>query len=185
MNPLTERQVEELKQLLLEERRQLQDHFEREDADGAAAASETASTGELSAYDNHPGDLGTETFERERDMAIDERLDGQLEETEAALDRIATGRYGICEICGEPIPFERLEALPAARRCVAHASDTLSEARPPEEDVMTAPPSGAGSGRRANAGRFDDADAWKTLEDYGNASDTVRTDRGANDPALD
>ena len=31
------------------------------------------------------------------------------------------GTYGVCEVCGRPIPGERLEARPAARRCVRHA----------------------------------------------------------------
>jgi DnaK suppressor protein len=37
-----------------------------------------------------------------------------------ALDKIEEGKYGVCEIGGEPIEEERLEADPAARTCVAH-----------------------------------------------------------------
>jgi DnaK suppressor protein len=79
------------------------------------------------------------------------------------------------------IPFERLQAVPFTVRCVEHAeagaadSDTAGN-RPVEEQVMTRPPAGAGAKRQANAGRFDDADAWQTLEDYGNASKTVKPD---------
>lgn len=36
-----------------------------------------------------------------------------------ALRRMDLGTYGCCEACGAPLPFERLEAVPAARRCVA------------------------------------------------------------------
>ncbi len=43
----------------------------------------------------------------------------QLEETEAALARLDTGLYGICDGCRLPIPPARLEALPAARLCVS------------------------------------------------------------------
>ncbi|NBD23158.1 TraR/DksA C4-type zinc finger protein [Paenibacillus glycinis] len=176
MTSLNGAQLRELDGLLREEKQELEAHFEREDAAGGFRQSETAATGELSAYDNHPGDLGTETFERERDMAIDERLRQRLEEVEAARERLANGTYGRCETCGEPIPFERLRAMPAAARCAKHASDTLSEERPVEEQVMTPPPAGAGAGRQSHAGRFDEADAWKSLEEYGNASGTVRTD---------
>ncbi|MBM7563113.1 TraR/DksA C4-type zinc finger protein [Paenibacillus sacheonensis] len=175
MTPLTQHQSDELTGLLRKEHRELMNHFENERSEGSGAVSETVSTGELSAYDNHPGDLGTETFERERDMAIDEHLNEQLEEVEAALGRLSDGSYGICETCGEPIPFERLKAVPTASRCIEHASDTLSDERPVEEQVMTRPPSGAGAGRQANAGRFDEADAWESLEEYGNASGTVNT----------
>ena len=36
----------------------------------------------------------------------------------AALDRIRQGTYGCCAVCGEPIPFERLECVPDTTRCV-------------------------------------------------------------------
>ena len=36
-----------------------------------------------------------------------------------ALDRLDDGTYGRCEACGVPLPFERLEAIPWARLCVA------------------------------------------------------------------
>jgi len=42
----------------------------------------------------------------------------QLEETEAALLRVDTGDYGLCGACQQPVPTERLDALPAARYCV-------------------------------------------------------------------
>jgi DnaK suppressor protein len=41
-----------------------------------------------------------------------------LRETEAALDRLETDRYGSCEACRTTIPWERLEALPHGRFCV-------------------------------------------------------------------
>jgi len=36
----------------------------------------------------------------------------------AALDRIKQGTYGCCAVCGEPIPFERLECVPDTTRCM-------------------------------------------------------------------
>jgi YteA family regulatory protein len=177
MTPLTQQQIHRLTERLLDEKRELNSHFESEGLGGRLAESETAAVGELSAYDNHPGDLGTETFERERDLAIDEQLSAKLQEVEDALTRLRDGRYGLCETCGAPIPYARLEALPTAAHCIAHAPDTISDDRPVEEQVMTPPPSGAGAGRRSNAGRFDEADAWEALEQYGNASGTVDPDK--------
>jgi DnaK suppressor protein len=40
-----------------------------------------------------------------------------LSEIDAALQRLVDGSYGICERCAEPIPWERLEALPMTRLC--------------------------------------------------------------------
>lgn len=50
------------------------------------------------------------------DLELLERHKRDLLEVEAALERMRQGRYGICEESGEPIMFERLLALPTARR---------------------------------------------------------------------
>lgn len=42
-------------------------------------------------------------------------------EIKNAIQLIDTGLYGLCSECGEEIPFERLEANPAATTCVEHA----------------------------------------------------------------
>lgn len=42
----------------------------------------------------------------------------QLDEVEAALQRLESGKYGKCIQCGQPIHPERLEALPAAAFCI-------------------------------------------------------------------
>jgi DnaK suppressor protein len=73
------------------------------------------SRGELAAYDQHPADQGSETFEREKDLSILERLEDELAEIEAALQRVDEGTYGIDEVTGEPIDPERLDAVPTAR----------------------------------------------------------------------
>lgn len=41
-----------------------------------------------------------------------------VREAEEALERLVAGTYGTCEACHAPIPFERLEAIPQAKRCV-------------------------------------------------------------------
>ena len=41
-----------------------------------------------------------------------------LAEVHAALERLKQGTYGMCIVCGQPIPEKRLEALPWAARCV-------------------------------------------------------------------
>ena len=76
---------------------------------------DTGQVGELSSYDQHPADEGSETFEREKDLAILESLETELAEVEAALRRLDDGTYGIDEVTGEPIDPERLAARPEAR----------------------------------------------------------------------
>lgn len=42
----------------------------------------------------------------------------QLRKVEAALERIATGEFGICAVCGATIGLKRLRALPWANKCI-------------------------------------------------------------------
>jgi DnaK suppressor protein len=44
-----------------------------------------------------------------------------IEDIDEAIARMGAGTYGLCESCHRPIPLERLEAIPRARRCVACA----------------------------------------------------------------
>ena len=47
------------------------------------------------------------------------RAELRLQQTEAALERVAEGEYGDCPDCGEPIGFRRLKAMPETIFCVA------------------------------------------------------------------
>ncbi len=82
---------------------------------GVGTGTENQEVSELADYDQHPADMGSETFEREKDLSILESLEFELAEIEAALERVEKGTYGIDEVTGEPIDPERLRAMPAAR----------------------------------------------------------------------
>ena len=90
----------------------------RDAADRLSAAANEAETGELSTADQHPAEQATETLEREIDAGVLQRVEAELAEVGAALERLESGTYGTCEICGNPIADGRLEAVPAARYCV-------------------------------------------------------------------
>lgn len=54
------------------------------------------------------------------------------------MQKIEAGTYGICEVSGEEIPFERLEAMPTATTCIQHATNKLNmNTRPVEEEVLS------------------------------------------------
>jgi DnaK suppressor protein len=74
---------------------------------------------ELSHLDQHPADEGTELFEEERDEGVADRLQEELAAIERAERRLENGTYGISVESGEPIPDERLEAVPWAERTAA------------------------------------------------------------------
>ena len=96
---------------------------------------------ELSSYDNHPGDLGTEMWKREQQVGYDQDLLRDLalvDEAEAALKQ---GRYGLCNRCGRTIPPARLAARPEALACVdcqktLEAEAAQLPARPPQEQPL-------------------------------------------------
>jgi DnaK suppressor protein len=73
---------------------------------------------ELSNVDQHPGDLGSETFEHEKNQSLLEQVSDELLQIDAAFERVERGTYGTCQACGRPIGAERLDAMPATRFCV-------------------------------------------------------------------
>ncbi|MFI2105292.1 TraR/DksA family transcriptional regulator [Isoptericola sp. NPDC019693] len=73
------------------------------------------------ADDEHDPEGATLAWERQQASALAAGAETERRELLAALDRVAAGTYGVCEVCGRPIPAARLEARPAATRCVEHA----------------------------------------------------------------
>src|SRR4051794_14920572 len=113
---------EHARQLIVTEKERLESLVrERETENGVGAESEGDSISELSSIDQHPGDIGTETFEREKDFSLLEQLEAEIGDLDAALRKIDEGTYGVCEICGKEIEPERLEAVPGTRTCIEHA----------------------------------------------------------------
>ncbi|MGI5879801.1 MAG: TraR/DksA C4-type zinc finger protein [Syntrophomonadaceae bacterium] len=74
-------------------------------------------TGDLSTYDQHPADSGSELYEREKDLAVMELYELELEKVHDALNRYDEGNYGTCEICGGQIEPQRLNRLINTTRC--------------------------------------------------------------------
>jgi RNA polymerase-binding transcription factor DksA len=102
---------------LEEERARLQRTLDGLKIDPATTA-DAAGVGEISSYDQHPADIGTEVFEHEKNQSLLEQIEYELAEIGQAFERLDAGRYGVCQACGKRIPAERLEAMPATRFCV-------------------------------------------------------------------
>lgn len=127
---------------------------------------------EVSVYDNHPSDIGSETFEREKDYGRQRDLRYFLGEVERALTKLDEGNYGVCERCGGQIGPERLEVVPEARFCSSctPAPDGRDLGRPVEEGILS-PPFGRSftdSSREGKIG-YDGEDAWQEVARYGTA----------------
>ncbi len=81
-----------------------------------------ASSDSANLDDEHDPEGATVGFERAQVSALLARARAQLEAIDAASLRLQRGAYGICEICGAPIPDTRLAVQPAATRCVTCAT---------------------------------------------------------------
>ncbi|HET8595962.1 MAG TPA: TraR/DksA C4-type zinc finger protein [Intrasporangium sp.] len=105
----------------------------RPDIDEVLAEREDRLQAELAELTKPAGEVGTISFGKRvgegTSMAVDrltavsaqEHLLAMLADVRRARQRLAEGGYGKCEVCGKPIPEERLEVRPWALRCVEHS----------------------------------------------------------------
>jgi RNA polymerase-binding transcription factor DksA len=114
---------------LTDERARLEGVRDIFDDENLTEETEQESISELASYDQHQADMGTETFEREKDLSILEQIEAELADVEYALRRLDEGKYGTCEACGKPIDKDRLEAMPATRLCRDDQQKAEREAR--------------------------------------------------------
>ena len=175
---MNNRDLKQFRQLLLDKKKS-EERIIDEMWDNGLGDSLTDSIHEFSAYDNHPADIGPETFERSKDMALRENFKRVLEDIEVALARIEQGTYGSCAECGREIERARLQVLPQATLC-SHCSAAVVNIvahRPVEEevhDVFT----GIFEDQPDSAA-YDGEDAWQDVDKYGtsNAVGDVPGDR--------
>ncbi|MDI3299213.1 MAG: TraR/DksA C4-type zinc finger protein [Bacillota bacterium] len=174
--------AEELRRRIEREMESLRRRLEHVEA--GLGRSQSDSLGELSIRDNHPADIGDETFQRSQDVAYRNRWERRLEDLEAALRRMEEGTYGYCQRCGRPIEIGRLEAAPEARLCAHCQRGVEAGARPgrlhgrlrPVEEERLEPPFGESPVRAGGADRLYDAEeAWHDVARYG-TSDTPQDD---------
>ncbi|WP_019243996.1 MULTISPECIES: TraR/DksA C4-type zinc finger protein [Bacillus] len=162
---ISHKQLEALKQELLHLKSDMNHTFDVT-YDNGNVRSLKNSVDELSSYDNHPADLGTELFDREKDYALEAHTMYELEKINQALQAIEDGSYGKCLVCHEDIPLERLQAIPYSLYCISHTPDQdIKEDRPVEEDIML-PPS------RDSYDRKDGYDSFQEVARFGTSETT-------------
>ncbi len=71
----------------------------------------------------------TEAAELETRLELEKRIRDQLAAVEHALAKFEQGTYGLCDNCGQPIPPERLEALPQASLCLECKASQAKDAK--------------------------------------------------------
>jgi len=164
---LNNKQLSKLKKLLLEEKHSLLKNQEM-DEEYLERGSLRDSVDELSTVDNHPADLATELYEREKDMSLKVHDEDELAKINAALERMENGTYGVCEVCKEAIPYDRLVAIPYTTFCIEHAeAKDVPRDRPVEEDLLKASVDQSFAGRDKKDGITDYEDTFQMVAQYG------------------
>lgn len=170
---LSKSQIDRFKRILLNEKKELEGQLKQDEHFGMEDGFPHESTSELSSYDNHPADEGTELFERQKDFALNEHASKYMQSIDKALDAIDKDIYGKCQICGKDISYERLEALPTTTYCKEHSPDQVTSTdRPIEEDVLMPPWGKFNFDDSADESLvFDAEDSWQEVASWG-TSDT-------------
>ena len=118
---MIEEEKTKFKQMLLEERATIEKELAEagRPMDGAKNEWEAVplSPDDSVADPNEQADREEDFNERE---GITSTLGARHADIVSALERIESGVYGLCEVCGKPIENARLEANPAAKTCMEH-----------------------------------------------------------------
>lgn len=165
---LTSQQLSNFQTQLNNEKKELLERFDQNDHFGLQRGHYHEAMGELSSYDNHPADEGTDLYEREKDIALNEHEELHLKNIDKALQAIEQGTYGKCEVCGTEIPLERLEVLPTTTYCVKHTPDEdISYKRPLEEGVLLPPFGKFDLDEEDESVVYDAEDSWQEVAEWG------------------
>lgn len=133
------------------------------------------SSGELSSYDNHPAELGTEVYNVGMNLNLKVNELYQIREIDQAIEKLENDKYGLCEYCGNFIGKERLEVRPQARLCIdcEKSRETnvkeLQNERPAEEDVLMTPEYNKYPDENDDI-QYEGMDQWNDLLKYGSSS---------------
>jgi RNA polymerase-binding protein DksA len=116
---LSAQEVREFGERLRSERTELSEQLTTIE-DQSFAATQSDLSGDVG-VDDESADAGTATFEREKELSIEQNVRDLIAKIERALKRIEAGTFGVCEVCGKPIEKARLKALPYADLCIKDA----------------------------------------------------------------
>lgn len=113
---LTSKKLEKYEEILILEKGQAQKIITGIDEIQKRGSKDRA--GDLSSYSVHQADMGTDTDEAEKRVYLLNKELEKLKKINLALKRIYDKSYGVCQICGDLIPENRLKIVPYARYCI-------------------------------------------------------------------
>ena len=123
MNKIPQAELEELREALEIDK----ENLEEELAAHGRVQSETGDwQGSSEGYEGEesdPNDVADQIEELATNVPLVEELEDRHRDVSDALEKMDEGVYGICEVCNEPIPLDRLKANPSARTDIEHAEE--------------------------------------------------------------
>jgi RNA polymerase-binding transcription factor DksA len=116
---LTKKEIDTLRAQMLEEQVELRSQLATIEEE-AFSASQSELSGDVG-VDDESADAGSSTFEREKDLSIENNVRDLLDKIDRALGRMEAGTYGTCVECGKQIEKARIKALPYTDLCLKDA----------------------------------------------------------------
>lgn len=114
--PLKAKDIEEFRELLVKEKKRLEESVTM--ADQAMAAETRSGIADASGGDSHLLDVANDVMEHEMQTTLRMAIRDRLDRVTRCLDRIEAGQYGQCAICAKDIEANRLKAIPYAELCM-------------------------------------------------------------------
>ena len=106
-----------LQKALLKKRARLMGNVEKLEEESFMNSQKDFS-GDISGYKTHIADIGSDASGMELMLGLASNQQKLLQQVNDALARMEDGTYGLCQMCGKPIPQARLEAIPEAELCL-------------------------------------------------------------------
>ena len=117
MEKMDKKSVKFFRELLLKKKAELLkgiDHVAKD----ALNTSQREATGDLSGYSLHMADMATDNYDREFSLGLATNEQKILNRISEALEKLESGAFGLCEVCGKKISKVRLKVVPYAELCV-------------------------------------------------------------------
>ncbi len=135
---------------------------------------------ELSHYDNHSADEGSELYQIEKEIALEKNQENMLDRINKELNRLENGKYGICAHCGSEISRKRLDTIPYTDLCSNCSKEeskiikNFNMNKSSEERIIGIPFNFENSD---NINGFDEEDTLEKLEAFNSIKDSEEMDQ--------
>ena len=117
-NKYTKTKLEKFKKAISEKMGAVSDDIESIKEGIGNASNKQGGVTPDSIFSVHMADAGTDSHEQEKNFMLMNRESDYFKNLKIALDRIEEGTFGVCKICDNLIPEERMMEVPNATKCV-------------------------------------------------------------------